>query len=306
MKRRTLLITGASGFTGRHACSYFAQKGVRVIAVVRRKGAMPSQLEVVERVCELTDKQQVQQLISQEQPDDVLHLAGNNSVPESWKHPLMFIETNVLATLYLLDAMRIYPESRIVIVGSRLTFELDRSPQPPHPYSLSKTIEMVSVQSWMHLFKQHVLLAEPSNLIGPGPSTGICSLLGRHIVQVERGLTEYSFHLSSPHETRDFLDVRDAVRAYEVLLSLGTPGEIYPINSGIERTLGSIAERMLQISDISIPPEVIEQIKSSNLQHKHITHSPRSQLHQLGWDTTFSIHQSLQDVIQYYRAGEGG
>ena len=300
MKQRKLLITGASGFTGRHACTYFSMKGVNVVAVVRSKGEVPLHPCVEERVCDLNDKEQVQKLISEVSPDEVLHLAGKNSVPESWKQPILYMEVNVLATLYILDALRVCPKSRILVVGSRLTFDFDSSPQPLHPYSLSKTLEVLAVQSWMSLFKQNIVLAEPSNLIGPGLSTGICSLFAQHIVAVERGLTNAAFRLTSADDTRDFLDVRDAICAYDKLLTLGEAGTIYPICSGVERTLESVAESMMSMSDISIP---LEFGKKTNPQGNKLSSSPVL-LKQLGWTTGRSIHESLYDIIQYYRNEE--
>lgn len=88
-------------------------------------------------------------------------------------------------------------------------------------------------------------MAEPSNLIGPGPSTGFCSLLAQHIVRSEAAAVTGSaapaaFRLSSRHALRDFLDVRDAVRAYGFILDSGETGRIYRIDSGTERELGRL------------------------------------------------------------------
>ena len=139
-----------------------------------------------------------------------------------------------MAVLYLLDALRSCPSARTVIVGSRLkyTVEPGRKPEPPHPYSLSKALEEMVSLSWMSLFGQQIMLAEPGNLIGAGPSTGICSLLARHVVACEQEGKREAFRLSGRDNTRDFLDVRDAVRAYATLLVHGTTGTVYPVVSG--------------------------------------------------------------------------
>ena len=103
------------------------------------------------------------------------------------------------------------------------------------------------------MFNQHIVLAEPSNLIGPGESTGFCTPLARYIAGCEayRGLP--LFRISSRFESRDFLDVRDAVVAYGVLLKSGSSGMTYPIDSGKEHTLGELAERLLKETGTVVP-----------------------------------------------------
>ncbi|MHA0857021.1 NAD-dependent epimerase/dehydratase family protein [Paenibacillus sp. CMAA1364] len=295
MKKRTILITGASGFTGRHACRYFSEADYHVVAVVRNKDMVKFHSSIEVKICDLTNPNDVQSLIAEVHPDEVLHLAGKVSVAESWEQPMLYMQTNVLATLYLLDAMRLFPKSRILIIGSRLQFEGSSTPQPPHPYSLSKTMQMLATQSWMSLFKQSIVLAEPSNLIGPGPSAGICSLFAKYIVNVEKGLVEPKFRLSSISETRDFLDVRDAVRAYATILTSGVPGTVYPVCSGVERSLGSITEQLMSMTDTPIHLEYGNDIKPST-----VTSSSHA-LQQLGWTVTQDFIQSMQDIIHYYR-----
>lgn len=119
-------------------------------------------------------------------------------------------------------------------------------------------------------------MAEPSNLIGPGPSTGFCSLLAGHIVRSETAAAAgeaapAAFRLSSRQAKRDFLDVRDAVRAYGCILDSGETGRIYRIDSGTERGLGEIAEKLLAHAAVPVPidwgPEPAEADRGMALRH---------------------------------------
>lgn len=304
LKGRKVLITGATGFTGRHAVAYFQSMGARVAAVVRKAGSHSFGEGVAVHVCDLNDKEQVCRLVTKVQPDDVLHLAGKNSVPDSWANPILAIESNVMAALYLLDALRNFKAARIVIVGSRLKYVPMPGfpPQPSHPYSLSKALEETVSLAWMSLFGQQIMLAEPGNLIGAGPSTGICSLLARHIAACEiAGKTE-AFGLSGRESTRDYLDVRDAVRAYATLLIKGTSGVVYPVVSGKERSLREIADALLGMSDAEIP-----------VRWDHASSGPdgagdqegASLLRNLGWKPMISFSQSLRDILEDARSGLG-
>ena len=326
MKGRRLLITGAAGFTGRHAVNFFAAEGAKVSAVVRRptidgvsiSTLFPEGVEVY--VCDLSDRSAVAEMIKEATPEAVLHLAGNNSVPESWRNPLLFMETNVMATLYLLEAMRSLPTSRILVVGSRLKFKPGTAAGPPHPYSLSKTLEELVSLAWGTLFKQPVLLAEPCNLIGPGPSTGFCSLLAQHITRSEATTGDEidPFKLSSRFVLRDFLDVRDAVRAYDYILRKGENGTIYRIDSGTQRQLGDIAELLLSRSTVpvsmdwgSVEGEAIPVTSGTGEKIDRVETSSYETVREedvtsLGWKPEIELGQSLTDILNYYRVSREG
>lgn len=146
-RRPVIVITGAAGYTGMHACRHFAKLGWEVAALTRTVASV-SELILLARddennspeaetrncitpyVCDLLDKKRLGEVIRQIAPDYVLHLGGKNSVPESWQSPLLYMESNVLSTLYLLDVLRPFPKARIVVAGSRLKTALQA---PYHP-----------------------------------------------------------------------------------------------------------------------------------------------------------------------------
>ncbi|MEK5550393.1 NAD-dependent epimerase/dehydratase family protein [Paenibacillus sp. FSL L8-0689] len=322
-RRPVIVITGAAGYTGMHACRHFAKLGWEVAALTRTAASV-SELILLDRddennspeaetrncitpyVCDLLDKKRLGEVIRQIAPDYVLHLGGKNSVPESWESPLLYMESNVLSTLYLLDVLRPFPKARIVVAGSRLKTALQAPYHPTHPYSLSKSLQEAVALSWGALFEQSVMLAEPCNLIGPGPSTGFCALLAGYIVQTERregqSATEtVPFRVSSRHAQRDFLDVRDAVRAYGVLLEQGVPGRVYSVCTGRIVELGNIVERMVALAKTSIP------IQWGDVAESASTEAYRAkELEDMGWKPTIQLRQSLEDMIQYRRAGKEG
>jgi GDP-4-dehydro-6-deoxy-D-mannose reductase len=291
----TILITGANGFTGQHACEHFAASGMKVIAVVRKESTMVVHADKVQ-ICDLTDRAQVHQLIRETMPNYVLHLAGRNAVQDSWADPIGHMDANVMATIYLLNALRDYPDCRIVVAGSMLSFTPTENPRPLHPYSLSKTFQMLAAQSWSHLFHQQVMVARPSNLVGPGRSNGLCGLLAKKAVKIETGLENTPFRLSSLIEERDYLDVRDAVKAYAYILQYGTSGTVYPVGSGSNRTIGEIVNVFQSILHLRLPLE-IGQIDG------YMPPEPidLALMNALGWRPEISFERSMTDSIRYYR-----
>lgn len=295
LKARSILITGARGFSGQHACRYFAQHGWQVTAVVRR-GADRFMDHIRYAAAELTRQAEVDALIQEVQPEAVLHLAGCNSAADSWRHPALHIETNLLATVYLLDALRRVGKGRMLVVSSMLNFRLDGSSKPPHPYSLSKTLQLLTAQAWGQLFQQDVMIVKPSNLIGPGESTGICGLLGRYIARRERGDVLKPFRLSTRTEQRDFLDVRDAVAAYAVILEQGAAGQVYPIGSGRLRSLGELAEAFCAAAGCTLEIEAGKQAVQADPELADL-----QAIRALGWQPSIPLQSSIADVLAYYR-----
>ena len=210
-----------------------------------------------------------------------------------------------MATLYLLEALRSYPSSRILVAGSRLKYRIG-STLPPHPYSLSKTLEELVSLAWSTLFQQQVLLAEPCNLIGPGPSTGFCSLLASYIVRNENGVQEAPFKISSRSVRRDFLDVRDAVKAYEVILRKGDNGIIYRIDSGMDRKLGDIADQLLKHSTHPVPVQWGTDPAEPSPDTASHPEAYENKAADLGWRAEIAFEQSLSDIINYFRVERGG
>ncbi|MDP4098493.1 NAD-dependent epimerase/dehydratase family protein [Paenibacillus sp. P96] len=304
LKTPVILITGASGFTGMNACLHFASIGMNVVGLIRDSHSQPkSRNNVSYYQCDLLDKQRLQEIAASLKPDYVLHLGGKNAVSESWEHPVRYIEANVMGTVYLLDALRQLPQCRILVAGSRLKASLEAPERVVHPYGLSKGLQQVAARSWSALFKQEIVTAESSNLIGPGPSTGFCALLARHIVRSERKESPGFFRVSARKAVRDFLDVRDAMRAYQLLLEQGESGRAYPVCSGTEQEFGTVVEYMLSLSKSDLQAEI-----EWGQDGAAVAEQPQRAewLEARGWSPSISLAQSLSDCLNYFRDREEG
>ncbi|MFZ3587674.1 NAD-dependent epimerase/dehydratase family protein [Bacillus sp. DJP31] len=298
-RKPQLLITGASGFTGIHACTHFSNLNYEVTAVSR--GHVNQQPQSIRtECCELSNKDEVNLLIQKVKPDYLLHLAGQNHVDRSWNDPIATIESNLLSTLYVVEAIRtLNLTCKIVIAGSALQFDPSNLSTLHHPYSLSKTLQVLIAQAWEKLYKMDIVIAKTTNLIGPGPSNGVCSIFASKIVKMENGKSESYLDVSNVNTTRDFLDVRDAVRAYEILFQRGRSGEIYQICSGKYRSLEVILDKLKSLSAIDL------KVNSQSNHMDQTLHAiqPKS-LAKLGWSQKYDIEQSLIDTLNYYRYNE--
>lgn len=290
-----LLITGATGFTGIHACRHFQQAGYEVIGVSRKPFTIEgSQMQI--EPCDLTNKNEIMDLIQKQNPDRVLHLAGQNHVPSSWTNPIASLEVNTMSTAYLLEAIRHeIPECRVVVVGSTLQFDINDITTLEHPYSLSKTLQALVARSWQLLYEMDIVIANPSNLIGPGKSNGVCSILAKKVAEMELLGAEKVLKINNLLAQRDFLDVRDAVSGYEILFNKSQSGSMHNITSGLPRYLKEITSSLQAISSVEFTVESIE----DKLEEKEIMHS--SNLIVENMSSFIPFDKSMEDILNYQR-----
>lgn len=290
-----ILITGANGFTGRHACTYFADAGYSVYALVRKEGVFQHRnIHIIKG--DLMEQSTLIKLCADIEPHFVLHLAGQNAVDASWSRPIATLEANLMGTAYLLDAIRTEAKNcKVLIAGSILQSDPRNADSFTHPYGLSKTLQALYSQVYASLFDLEVVIANPSNLIGPGPSTGVCTVFAKRIAKMEAGCAEKKLSIYNSLAERDFLDVRDAIKAYHLLLLKGKAGTDYPVASGIARTLQEVAAVLHKLAtvhfDIEAEIEVQETLPPIQLEA----------LKNFGWSPSIPFEQSLADIFDEQR-----
>ncbi|WP_282154911.1 NAD-dependent epimerase/dehydratase family protein [Cytobacillus gottheilii] len=288
-KRETILITGGNGFTGRHACRYFMENDYNVVSVVRSDVGEVQGVQV--EICDLTDAKRLNNLIKRIKPEYVLHLAGQSNANESWTAPIHYIDSNVMATLFLLEALREHaPLCKVVITGSILQYPINQSELPPHPYSLSKTLQVFAARSWAQYYDLNIVIAKPTNLIGPGPSTGVCSILAERIAHYEKTGENKILENIDLEAERVFLDVRDAVKAYHQLFISGKTGHEYEVSFGTQASLGKVVGILWSLSHESF--EFPETRKS--IQRVYVDSD-------IGCSVSHTLEESLVDTLKYFR-----
>lgn len=295
-KYPNIMITGANGFTGTHACQYFMKAKYHVTAVSRNPTHQKSNRLITYEHCDLTNKIAVQNLIEKTKPDFLLHLAGQNQIENSWNNPVASLEANVMSTAYLLEALRNeYPSCKIIVVGSSLDFTPTDITSLQHPFGLTKTLQTLIAQSWEMLYAMNVIIAKPTNLIGPGISNGVCSILAKKVIDMEFHDAEKMLKISNLHVRRDFLDVRDAIVAYDTLFKRGVCGETYTISSGKFQYLKDLTDALRLFSSIEFG------IRTLNNHVELVEAIKPTLLKKLGWKPLISFEESIRDTLNFYR-----
>jgi GDP-4-dehydro-6-deoxy-D-mannose reductase len=243
-----ILITGITGFAGSHLAEYALRQGAEVWGTVRATSASYRIAHLGERVhlveCDLMEREAVERAVAEVMPEWVFHLAAQTFVPASLEDPLGTFATNVFSQVHLLEAVRRWcPGARVHIAGSSeeygqvLPEELpvrETNPlRPLSPYAVSKVAQDLLGYQYHKTHGLNVVRTRAFNHEGPRhAATFALSNFALQIAEIEAGLREPTLRVGNLEAHRDYLDVRDVVRAYWLALDRGEPGEVYNVASG--------------------------------------------------------------------------
>ena len=246
--------------------------------------------------------------IDQIRPDTVLHLAAQTFVPRSFDDPLETFEINFLGTYNLLAALKkIGFAGRFLLVSTGdaygsvapelLPITEAQPPRPRNPYAVSKVAAEALCFQWNQTAGFETMIARPFNHVGPGQREDfVISGFAKQIAAIKHGAQPAVIEAGDLDVTRDFLDVRDVVRAYLLLLQDGHAGETYNICSGTERSIRSLLEKMLELAEVDAEIK-INPAKFRPLEQRRVVGDASKLCRHTGWQPSYSIEQTLQDTI---------
>jgi len=294
------LVTGASGFVGKHLVGLLKQSGDDVI-----------ETDVISGGPDLKDLKGLTDLIGDTAPEVIFHLAGQADVKHSWDDVFGTFKSNTEGTLNILAASRSSGNARVVTVTSADIYGIVNSDdlpvnetnplKPTSPYSASKAAaDLLALQAFLG-YGQEVVRARSFNHIGPGQSEKfVCSALAARIAYNEiNKISELS--IGNSVARRDFTDVRDVVRAYRLLAINGKAGEAYNVCTGSSISIETIANKLLDLSTHSMKL-VIDESLLRPVDLMDLQGDPSKIQEDTGWVPEFSLDQTLSDLLEYWRS----
>ena len=253
------LVTGAAGFAGSHLVECLLQSHERVAAWSNPGSGRPraSDHRIQWQTVDITDDAAVRGAIGALQPSAIFHCAGIAHVAESWADAARPLHVNAFGTAVLLDAVTAHRLAcPVVVAGSALVYRPSTSALreedpvgPRDPYGVSKLAQEVAAQR----STARVVLTRPFNHAGPRqPSSFVTSSFARQIAEIEVGAREPVLLVGNLDARRDLTDVRDTVRAYELLAGAGRRGVPYNICSGTAWRIGDLLDVLLSRARVRV------------------------------------------------------
>lgn len=314
LRRVRALVTGISGFVGRHLAGELSRAGYEVHGADIVASARPLDDVVAVHTVDILDGGAVTALMGDLHPDVVVHLAGAASVARSFADPVATWRLNVDGTLTVLEAVRgAHPDARVLVITSSEVYGLvDRSQLPvteetplrPHsPYGASKAAVDLMVRQYHDGFGLHVVRARPFNHLGPGQDERfLVPSVARQIALGEReGRDVIEVKVGNTATRRDFLDVRDVVRAYLLILQSGDPGVPYVVASGRSISVQEVLDLIARHSSAHVR-FTSDETRRREGEQPDLYGSAERLTADTGWRPEHHLMSTLRDTLDYWRA----
>lgn len=313
-----VFITGISGMVGSHMADYVLANHpeAEVHGLVRWRSPLDNIEDILPRIHlhhgDLRDLHSLQVVLAAVRPDRIFHLAAQSYVPTSFDAPVDTLTTNVIGTTNLLDAVRLLKLDPLVHVCSSSEVYGQVAPdevpiretnpmRPASPYAVSKVGEdMVALQYFLS-YRMRTIRTRMFTHTGPRRGDVFAeSTFAMQIAEIEAGLRPNPVRVGNLESVRTLIDVRDAVRAYWLLLEKCRPGDVY--NIGGERTL-TVGEILGLLEDMARCP-IEHALDPTRLRPSDVTlQIPDTSKFRAatGWKPEIGVERMLGDLLDYHR-----
>jgi GDP-4-dehydro-6-deoxy-D-mannose reductase len=314
------LLTGSSGFVSFHFLKYLDSLNLKNIEVLGIDRSLPRDMEnykfkninlhFVE--LNLLDYKSLEIAIVSFSPMYILHLASFSSVSKSWEDPNDSFVNNTNIFLNLVEILRKNNiKCRLLSIGSSEEYgnvSEDHIPikesmqlNPLNPYAIARVSQEMLSQCYVASYKLDIVITRSFNHIGPQQRDMfvIPSFVKQVLENIKNG-KDVKLYTGNISIIRDFVDVRDVVKAYYLLLEKGVNGELYNVCTGVGYTLKKIIDMIGMLLKIDIHIEVdANRIRPSD--NKVIIGDNSKILTHVGWRPEIALLNSLQDLIMYWK-----
>lgn len=328
------LITGVTGMVGSHLCDFLLENtDWEVYGVCRWRSPLDNVEHLLEKVnqkdrlffeyADLNDQVSLLTVIENVKPDYVFHLAAQSYPLTSFTAPIDTLNTNILGTCRLLEAIRLVREKAegyepvIHVCASSEVFgkiPAEKKPEtgiheecpfhPASPYAISKVGTDLLGRYYAEAYGMTVMTTRMFTHTGPRRGDVFHeSTFAKQIAMIEAGLIEPVVKVGNLDSLRTYADVRDAVRAYYMLVTVNpVAGEYYNIGGSYTCKVGDTLQALINMStakdkiQVVTDPERLRPI-DADLQVPDC----RKFKEHTGWEPEITFETTMEDLLNYWR-----
>jgi len=308
-----ILIVGDTGFVASHLLPNLKKQIPEVSLYGMSRRAVGNSDEQVHHFAgDVTDGVRVAKVIEEVVPDVIVDLSSVSSVFESWVEPVMCHQVNYIGTLNLCLAVAKHaPNARFLYISSlevyggsqdsSISYDESSPVNPQSPYAVSKAASELVLRQYGVSHGLCYTILRPSNHTGPRRKPSyVLSGFAQQLAEIKRGLRKPILNVGNLKAHRDFLDVRDVVRAYSsVLVSDQANQQIINVCSGNSYSLSHLLGLMIDTAGVRVEikidprryrPVDVSYIKGSNAKIKEA----------IGWMPQIPIETTLRDLLAFW------
>ena len=323
MKRA--LITGITGMVGSHLTDYLLENtDWEIWGMLRWRSPLENIEHLLEHVnnnkrinlvyADLNDQVALLHAVEESRPDFVFHLAAQSYPKTSFESPLDTYNTNIIGTARLLEALHwqkkdpwihVCASSEVFgrVSQDKLPIDEECSFHPASPYAISKVGTDLIGRYHAEAFNQKIITTRMFTHTGPRRGDVFAeSSFAKQIAMIENGLLSPVIKVGNLDSLRTFADVRDAVRAYHMMLTINPViGEYYNIGGTHVCKVGDMLETLLSMSEskdiqIEVDPQRLRPI-DADLQIPNTSKFTTK----TGWKPQISFEKTMVDLLNYWR-----
>lgn len=326
MARSRALITGITGMVGSHLAEYLVEHtDWDIHGMCRWRSPLDNIEAIIPRVnrkdrCfllygDLRDTLSIQEVVRKSRPDYVFHLAAQSFPRTSFDAPLDTFDTNIQGTARVLDALRaLAPKAVTHVCASsevfgrvpkeKIPIDEECTFHPASPYAISKVGTDLIGRFYAEAYGMTVMTTRMFTHTGPRRGDVFAeSTFAKQIAMIEQGLVPPVVQVGNLKSLRTVADVRDAVRAYYMLVTVKpVPGAYYNIGGTHRSTVEEILDKLISLSSmkdkirVELDPDRLRPI-DADLQVPDTTKFSEH----TGWKPEIPFEKTITDLLEYWR-----
>ncbi len=321
------LITGITGMVGSFLAEFLLEKtDWKVYGLCRWRSPLDNieglipQIEAKERIellyGDLGDQSSLDRVVEQAEPDYVFHLAAQSYPQTSFTSPVDTLDTNILGTCRLLESLRHFAKGKSPVIHVCASSEVfgrvpkEKTPideecsfHPASPYAISKVGTDLVGRYYAEAYGMTIMTTRMFTHTGPRRGDVFAeSSFAKQIALIEAGLKTPVLHTGNLQSMRTWADVRDAVRAYYLLVTANpVGGAYYNIGGAYSCTVAQMLDTLLSYSsrkdiEVKTDPARLRPI-DADLQ---IPNTAKFREH-TGWQPEIPFETTMRDLLDYWR-----
>lgn len=324
---KTYLVTGGAGFIGSNFVHYMLNKYSDIKIINVDKLTYAGNLENLKAVennsnysfvqADICDKEAIDKIFSENEIDYLVNFAAESHVDRSIREPEVFVNTNVLGTVNLLNISKKYWEETDGFLEGKKYLQVstdevygslgdtgyftENTPIDSHsPYSASKAAADLMAQAYCDTYKMPINITRCSNNYGPYqfPEKLIPLIINNCLNK--RDIPVYGDGMN----IRDWLYVEDHCKAIDMVINNGRLGEVYNVGGHNERTNIYIVKTIIEFVgnnvDSSVTENLIKYVEDRKGHDRRYGIDPTKIKDELGWEPETTFEVGIKKTIQWY------
>lgn len=308
-----ILVTGASGFIGRHLVASGMELGNEVVGTMlspeELENRLPRPPGVEWKRLDLRDGGSVHRVIEDVLPEAVFHLGAQAYVQAALRDPVETFQTNVLGTIHLFEALKKRPPAKGILLASsasaygtasRLPITEEALLLPTNPYGVSKAAQDMLAYQYSVNFGLRIIRARLFGTTGPGKVGDALNDFAVQVARLERAGEPGQLKVGNLETRRDVSDIRDVLRALWIALERGDPRMPLNIGAGKSYSIREVAAALQRLARVPIQTVIDPALLRPTDEPDN--RADISRMKALGYEPKIAIEQTISDALNYWRA----